>query len=65
MIAITQQTQGLSISPAPAQSVINNNTGLRVSPKLEARAIWDWESEVYITSAFRCCGFANAMIGSQ
>lgn len=45
MIAITQQTQGLSISPAPAQSVINNNTGLRVSPKLEARAIWDWESE--------------------
>ncbi|KAG1851611.1 SH3-domain-containing protein [Suillus subalutaceus] len=46
MIAITQQTQRLSISPAPAQSLmINNNAGLRVSPKLEARAIWDWESE--------------------
>ncbi|KAG1821786.1 uncharacterized protein BJ212DRAFT_921007 [Suillus subaureus] len=45
MIAITQQTQRLSISPAPVQSVINNNAGLHVSPKLEARAIWDWESE--------------------
>ncbi|KAG2347696.1 SH3-domain-containing protein [Suillus weaverae] len=45
MIAITQQTQRLSISPAPAQSVINNNAGLHVSPKLEARAIWDWASE--------------------
>lgn len=45
MLAITQQTQRLSISPAPVQSVVNNNTGLRVSPKLEARAIWDWTSE--------------------
>ncbi|KAG2110923.1 SH3-domain-containing protein [Suillus discolor] len=45
MIAITQQTQRLSISPAPAQSMINNNIGLHVSPKVEARAIWDWTSE--------------------
>ncbi|KAG1827682.1 SH3-domain-containing protein [Suillus variegatus] len=45
MIAITQQTQRLSLSPAPAQSMINNNIGLHVSPKVEARAIWDWTSE--------------------
>ncbi|KAG1750727.1 SH3-domain-containing protein [Suillus lakei] len=45
MVAITQQTQRLSISPAPAQSVISNNVGLHASPKLEARAIWDWASE--------------------
>ncbi|KAG2058568.1 SH3-domain-containing protein [Suillus hirtellus] len=45
MIAITQQTQRLSLSPAPAQSMINNNIGLHASPKVEARAIWDWTSE--------------------
>ncbi|KAG2074180.1 SH3-domain-containing protein [Suillus decipiens] len=45
IIAITQQTQRLSISPAPAHSAINSNVGLRVPSKLEARAIWDWESE--------------------
>ncbi|KIK41713.1 hypothetical protein CY34DRAFT_84960 [Suillus luteus UH-Slu-Lm8-n1] len=45
MLAITQQTQRLSISPAPVQSVINNNASLHVPPKLEARAIWDWTSE--------------------
>lgn len=45
LLAITQQTQRLSISPAPAQTVIHNNASLHVSPKLEARAIWDWASE--------------------
>ncbi|KAG0705722.1 SH3-domain-containing protein [Suillus ampliporus] len=43
--SITQQTQRLSISPAPAQIVISNNASLHVSPKVEARAIWDWTSE--------------------
>lgn len=66
VLAITQQTQRLSISPAPVQSVINNNASLHVSPKLEARAIWDWTSEVSIPSPLtRRYGFAQAMTGSQ
>ncbi|KAG2147623.1 SH3-domain-containing protein [Suillus clintonianus] len=45
IVSITQQTKRLSISPAPVQSVISNNAGFHLSPKSEARAIWDWASE--------------------
>jgi hypothetical protein len=47
IISLTQQTQRLRMSPAPAQSVPIISDGSHVSSKAGGRAIWDWTSEVY------------------
>lgn len=47
IVSLTQQTQRLRMSPAPIQSVTSNSANSHVASKAEARAIWDWTSEVY------------------
>lgn len=58
IISLTQQTQRLNMSPTPTQGVTGNSANSHTSP-LEARAIWEWTSEVYPIRTYVLCICSN------